>query len=150
MYNQYKNYVCTITYFVGSIDHSLSCVMLLSPSLYSYVAIYIFASPAHSLGSGVEVEVVIATFHRLCEELEPAELEVVWDSMIVEMRATLESMLNVDWSSINAETSAALESEYSTHLSCLLSVLVSTLQRNYIRKLSGDIIDEYKMFLQYM
>ncbi|KAK1375649.1 DRIM domain-containing protein [Heracleum sosnowskyi] len=89
-----------------------------------------------SKGFGIEVEVVIATFNRLCEELEPAELEVVWDSMIVQMRATLESRLKVDWNSMNVEISAALESEYSSHLSCLLSVLVSTLQRNYIRKLS--------------
>ena len=73
------------------------------------------------LDSGIAVEVVSATFHRLCEVLEPAELEVVWDSMNVEIWAALGSM-----------------SQYSLHLSCLLSVLVSTLQRNYIRKLSGD------------
>ncbi|WOG89602.1 hypothetical protein DCAR_0208840 [Daucus carota subsp. sativus] len=72
-----------------------------------------------SKDSGIAVEVVSATFHRLCEVLEPAELEVVWDSMNVEIWAALGSM-----------------SQYSLHLSCLLSVLVSTLQRNYIRKLS--------------
>lgn len=68
-------------------------------------------------GSDIVVHVVIATFQRLCEELEPTELNLMWDSL-------------------NDEVSAAVTSGYLLHLSRLLSLLVSTLQRNYLRKLS--------------
>ncbi|KAL6970992.1 hypothetical protein U1Q18_030674 [Sarracenia purpurea var. burkii] len=75
-------------------------------------------------GSQSLVEVVTAAFQRLCEVLEPMELNLMWDCLYKEI------------------TDVA-SNGCSLHLSHLLSVLISTVQIDYIRK-----VYDYQPILQ--
>ncbi|KAK3010833.1 hypothetical protein RJ639_012410 [Escallonia herrerae] len=76
------------------------------------------------IGADTVVQVGIATFQRLCEELEPTELALMWDCLYEEI-------------------TDCVTNGFSLHLTRLLSLLISTLQIDYVRKLSG-----YQQMLQ--
>ncbi|KAL7177187.1 hypothetical protein ACSBR2_030511 [Camellia fascicularis] len=75
-------------------------------------------------GSDSVVEVVTAAFQRLCEELEPTELNLMWGCLYEEI-------------------TDAVSNGCSLHLSRLLSLLISTVQIDYVRKIS-----DYQLMLQ--
>ncbi|CAK9136502.1 unnamed protein product [Ilex paraguariensis] len=70
-----------------------------------------------SEGSDTAVEVVIAAFQRLCEALEPIELKLMWDCLYEEI-------------------TDCVNNGYLLHVSRLLSLLISTVQIEYVRKIS--------------
>ncbi|THG05804.1 hypothetical protein TEA_026415 [Camellia sinensis var. sinensis] len=75
-------------------------------------------------GSDSVVEVVTAAFQRLCEELEPTELNLMWGCLYEEI-------------------TDAVSNGCLLHLSRLLSLLISTVQIDYVRKIS-----DYQLMLQ--
>ncbi|XP_065862754.1 uncharacterized protein [Euphorbia lathyris] len=60
--------------------------------------------------AGTVIDVVTTTFERLCEDIEPKELELIWDCLYQKM-------------------DNSLDNDYE-HLSCLLPILVSTIRIN--------------------
>lgn len=64
------------------------------------------------------IEVVTTAFQRLCEELEPPALKLMWGCFFDEIKD-------------------AVSSGRSLHLSRLLSLLISTVHKDYIQKLCG-------------
>ncbi|PSS35668.1 Small subunit processome component like [Actinidia chinensis var. chinensis] len=77
-----------------------------------------------SEGSQSVLEVVTIAFQRLCEELEPSDLDLMWNCLYEEI---------ID----------AVSNGCSLHLSHLLSLLISTVQIGYIQK-----IYDYQPMLQ--
>lgn len=75
-------------------------------------------------GSDSVVEVVTGAFQRLCEELEPTELNLMWGCLYEEI-------------------TDAVSNGCSLHLSRLLSLLISTVQIDFVRKIS-----DYQLMLQ--
>lgn len=67
------------------------------------------------------IELVTTSFQRLCEELESTELKKMWDCLFKEIGKIADG-----------ESSGG-----SLHLSRLLSILVSTIHKDYIQKISG-------------
>jgi len=70
-------------------------------------------------GSDSVVEVVTAVFQRLCEELDPKELTLMWDCLYEEITDTMSNGCPL-------------------HISRLLSLLMSTVQIDYVQKISGQ------------
>ncbi|XP_052189171.1 uncharacterized protein LOC127799294 isoform X2 [Diospyros lotus] len=75
-------------------------------------------------GSDSVVEVVTAVFQRLCEELDPKELTLMWDCLYEEITDTMSNGCPL-------------------HISRLLSLLMSTVQIDYVQKIS-----DYQLMLQ--
>ncbi|XP_047333762.1 small subunit processome component 20 homolog [Impatiens glandulifera] len=75
------------------------------------------------------MEVVTTVFQRLCQELEPKELNLLWDCLI---QGISESV-----------TVTAVTNGSQMHLSRLLSLLVTTIEIEHVKKLS-----DFKPFLQ--
>ncbi|XP_059666315.1 uncharacterized protein LOC132312087 [Cornus florida] len=67
-------------------------------------------------GSDTVLEVVISAFKSLCEELEPTELSLMWICLYEEITHHVTNGCNL-------------------HLSHLLSLLISTVQNDYVRKI---------------
>ncbi|KAF2288992.1 hypothetical protein GH714_023309 [Hevea brasiliensis] len=90
-------------------------------------------APKEQLRKGVDtvIEVLTATFKRLCEDLEPKELNLMWNCLY-----------NRIDDSVNDE-------DYR-HLSCLLSLLISTVQINNGMKISDyqPMIERVRSFVQ--
>ncbi|KAF2288911.1 hypothetical protein GH714_022744 [Hevea brasiliensis] len=82
-------------------------------------------------GVDTVIEVLTATFKRLCEDLEPKELNLMWNCLY-----------NRIDDSVNDE-------DYR-HLSCLLSLLISTVQINNGMKISDyqPMIERVRSFVQ--
>ncbi|KAE9453174.1 hypothetical protein C3L33_14914, partial [Rhododendron williamsianum] len=76
--------------------------------------------PMPPVGSQSVIEVVTTSFQRLCEELESTELKKMWDCLFKEIGKIADG-----------ESSGG-----SLHLSRLLSILVSTIHKDYIQKIS--------------
>ena len=71
-------------------------------------------------GSQSVLEVVTVAFQRLCEELEPSDLDLMGDCLYEEI-------------------TDAVSNRCSLHLSHLLSLLISTVQIGYIQKIYGGL-----------
>lgn len=64
------------------------------------------------------IDVVTTCFERLCEVMEPKELNLIWDCLYQSIDKSLD--------------------DDDQHLSCLLSVLVSTVRVDNGMKVSGE------------
>lgn len=79
-----------------------------------YPLYFIFAGPETVL------EVVIGAFQRLCEELDAKQLDLMWDCLFNEI-------------------TNSVANGHSMHLCRLLSLLISTVQKEYVEKISGGV-----------
>lgn len=70
------------------------------------------------IGSDTVLQVLTLTFQRLCEEIEPEELTLFWKC-------------------ICEEITDSIKNECAMHLSNLLALLISTIQINEGRNVSG-------------
>lgn len=73
-----------------------------------------------SVGAETILEVLVLALQRLCAELEASELELMWACLYEEIIE-------------------CVSQGHLLHLGHLLSLLASTLQASYIRKISGRL-----------